>query len=292
MKTNATSSKSVDTLVEDIYSFVSNPTGVDDKHLDKFLLNLKELIKKRFETPAPEEKDQNQSLRMSKIGLPDKRLWFEMNVPLQRDKQYKPEDLIKFLYGDILELFLIFLVKQAGHTCDGLQDELSVNGVVGHRDLLIDGVTVDIKTASKFSFEKFKKAKLFEEDPFGYVAQLSAYKQAGKTERSGWLAINKESGELCWLELHGIDEVNAEQRVNHIREVIAEKEPPKEPCYKPVPFGKSGNMELNRNCSYCPYKDLCWKDANDGRGIRRFAYANGVKELVNVAEEPQVAEVI
>jgi hypothetical protein len=40
---------------------------------------------------------------------------------------------------------------------------------------VIDGVTVDVKSASKYGFEKFLKHNLREDDPFGYISQLSSY---------------------------------------------------------------------------------------------------------------------
>jgi hypothetical protein len=48
---------------------------------------------------------------------------------------------------------------------------------VGHQDAIIDGVLVDCKSASGVGFDKFKYNKLAEDDPFGYVAQLSATQQ-------------------------------------------------------------------------------------------------------------------
>ena len=60
------------------------------------------------------------------------------------------------MFGDILEELLLFLAKEAGHTVTGQQDTLSISGVNGHRDAIIDGRLVDVKSASSYSFRKFK----------------------------------------------------------------------------------------------------------------------------------------
>src|SRR6266849_6159935 len=42
------------------------------------------------------------------------------------------------------------MAKAAGHEVLGEQDELTLDGVVGHRDCVIDGCIVDVKTTSRF----------------------------------------------------------------------------------------------------------------------------------------------
>ena len=64
-------------------------------------------------------------------------------------------------------------------------------------DCVIDGEVVDIKTASGFAFKKFRDGTLAEDDAFGYMAQLAGYEQAEGTKNGGFLALNKESGELA-----------------------------------------------------------------------------------------------
>jgi len=59
-----------------------------------------------------------------------------------------------------------------------------------------------------------------------------------------------------------------------------------------VPEGKSGNMKLGVNCSYCPHKVTCWDDANNGDGLRLFLYSNGPMWLTEVQKEPKVQEII
>lgn len=154
---------------------------------------------------------------MSNIGLPDLKLWYMMNSTETRDFQYKGSTLIKFLYGDMLEQLLLLLIREAGHKVSHEQEELELEGIKGHRDCKIDGVPVDIKTASQWGFKKFSEGSLFKDDPFGYIGQLSAYIQAGGDKEGAFLAINKESGEIASLKITPIDTINAKNRIEHIK---------------------------------------------------------------------------
>jgi hypothetical protein len=78
-------------------------------------------------------------------------------------------------------------------------------------------------------------------------------------------------------------------RIAKLREVINDATPPTR-CYAAVPEGKSGNLKLGVACSYCPFKDECWKDSNGGKGLRKFFYSRGPVWLTNVAREPKVNE--
>ena len=51
-------------------------------------------------------------------------------------------------------------------------------------------------------------------------------------------------------------------------------------------------MRLAIGCAYCDFKFGCWKDSNNGRGLRTFDYATGKKSLVKVVNEPNVLEIL
>ena len=91
------------------------------------------------------------------------------------------------------------LVRATGHKVSDEQKEVDVKGVKGHIDCKIDGEVVDIKTASKFSFNKFREGRLREDDPFGYMSQLAGYEEAEKSSDGGFLVINKESGSFVFI---------------------------------------------------------------------------------------------
>ena len=149
---------------------------------------------------------------------------------------------------------------------------------------------MDIKTASNFAFKKFADNSLPESDTFGYLMQLSAYETAEETTRGGFLAINKETGELTTYEPGELVKPNARVKIEKIKEAITKDDPPAL-CYQPVAEGKSGNMKLAVGCVYCAHKHDCWQDSNGGQGLRAFRYSNGLKYLTRVAVLPKVDEV-
>ena len=83
------------------------------------------------------------------------------------------------------------LTKAAGHSVEAEQEEVTVEGVLGHQDCIIDGVLTDIKSASSFAFKKFRDNKLAEDDPFGYIAQISAYATRRGDKEAAFFAIDK-----------------------------------------------------------------------------------------------------
>ena len=53
----------------------------------------------------------------------------------------------------------------------------------------------------------------------------------------------------------------------------------------------TGNLRLATGCVYCPHKAKCWKDSNNGNGLRAFKYSNGVKYFTRVIATPKVMEI-
>tara|TARA_R110000772_G_scaffold70420_4_gene154877 strand:- start:3076 stop:3921 length:846 start_codon:yes stop_codon:yes gene_type:complete len=230
------------------------------------------------------------SLRMSNLGKPDRQLWYDIRRG-RPDSGLDYSTRIKFLMGHIMEAVLLFLLKEAGHSVEDEQKTLDIDGVIGHQDAKIDGVITDVKTTSRFAFQKFSNAEsLAKDDPFGYIGQISAYAQSQGHDRAAFLAINKESGEVAVCTVSQNQMIDARERIRHVKSVLDSDVPPSR-CYDPVPEGASGNIGLPKMCSYCDHRSECWSDANAGRGPRGFRYANGVKYLLHVAREPNVPEI-
>ena len=284
--------KTIDTLVKDIYSlFDSNiDNKIDEKkleeNLDIFVNGLKETVTEFFkEKPAVKR-----NLRLSSIGRPARQLWYDKNsdkdvIPLE------PSTRIKFLYGHILEEVLLLFTRVAGHTVTDQQKQIDVGGIKGHQDCMIDGVLVDCKSASGKSFEKFSKGNLHADDPFGYIAQISAYAEGNNVDTGAFLVINKQNGEICLTHVHSMEMINAKERIEYLKGVMDQDNPP-DKCYPDVPDGASGNRKLAVGCVYCPHKRTCWSDANEGKGLRVFQYAKGYRFLTKIARTPDVEEVI
>ena len=63
-----------------------------------------------------------------------------------------------------------------------------------------------------------------------------------------------------------------------LKELWIQNTPP-DRCYSDVPDGISGNRKLAIGCFYCSHKRTCWSDANEGKGLRAFNYAKGLRYL-------------
>ena len=221
------------------------------------------------------------------MGKPSRQLWYSKRM--QKDTEMHPSVQIKFLYGHILEAVAIFLTRLAGHEVTDEQKEVSLKGVKGHIDCKINGEVVDIKTASRASFRKFQTGDIVNDDPFGYLAQLSSYEEAEGTSNGGFLVISKESGELCLYQPEELDKPNVVLKIGFLQKILNLLTPP-ERCYQPIPDGSKGNMKLPRQCSFCDFKFECHKDANDGQGLRVFKYSKGPVYLTKVESLPKVEE--
>ena len=236
----------------------------------------------------PEKRNRDFTVRMSNVGKPERQLWFEKNDE-NLSKSIDGPTQIKFLYGHLLEEIVLMLVRMAGHEVTDEQKEVDVNGILGHMDCKIDGEVVDVKTASRFAFKKFSEGRLPQDDPFGYLGQLSGYESAEGTSDGGFLVMNKESGELCMYQPRQEDKLNITDKIDNLIPAL-ELDTPPELCYDPIPDGKKGNMKLPKGCNWCKYKYECHKDANDGEGLRTFKYSNGLTYLTEVVAEPKVEE--
>ena len=281
--------KKIDTLVEDIYSLFTSEEEVDISPDDLDILS-QEIIQS-VSSALKENHKRKKTLRLSLIGHPDRKIWYNLNKEGEGTEEgLKGNDYIKFLYGHILESLLVFLCKSAGHPVTDQQKELKIGGVVGHQDARVDNVLVDFKSASSFSFKKFKEGAIFTDDPFGYIAQLSAYAQANKVKEAGFVVIDKSSGEITYCPVHHMEMINAEERINHLKKMVKSPILP-DRCYDDIPDGKSGNRRLAIGCVFCEHKHDCWSSANGGKGLRNFKYANSSKFLTHVERTPDVEEI-
>jgi hypothetical protein len=275
------SNKTIHTLVDDIYSLVKTKRpekGVDaEAEIENFGEAVKDLMRKEF---------------TNRGGRDDRYLWNHYNNVGPKEPM-QPHNLVKFLYGHLIEEMLLLLVRLSGHTVSHEQAQAEVEGIVGSMDCKIDGVLTDVKSTSSFGFKKFKDATLAFDDPFGYIDQIKGYaKSEGDTE-VGWLAMDKQNGHLAYLK-YDLEDTQAPvyevlkedivDRIIHVKEVVEQPEPP-EFCNEPVPDGKSGNMKLPIGCSYCHFKHACYPN------LRTFLYSTGPRFLTEVANEPKVQEI-
>jgi hypothetical protein len=259
-----------------------------EAEIELFGENMKSLMRTEFGRKRTTDR---RTLRLSNIGRDDRVLWNVVNGT--EKEEIKPATYIKFMYGHLIEEMLLFMTRMAGHEVSDEQRVCEVEGIKGHMDCKIDGLVVDVKSASSFGFKKFKDGTLAMDDAFGYVDQIKAYAHAcGETE-FGWLAMDKANGHLAVLKydledtqapIHEHIKGDIRERIKHVKEMVKGDEPT-ELCTETVPDGKSGNKKLGIKCSYCQYKKHCYPE------LRAFAYSYGPKFLSEVVNEPRVQEI-
>jgi hypothetical protein len=282
-------SKKLDTIVEDIYRVVEGKGGWDATITEFFSSSLSSIAEARFS----QEQIPRDYLSLSGIGSPcDRRLWYKINQT-ESSEPLTAEALGTFFYGDLLEALVLSLAKAAGHSVEGMQDRVSVFGISGSRDAVIDGVTVDVKSTSKYGFEKFRKHNLREDDPFGYISQLSSYVFAGKDDplvknktEGAFLVVQKDRFKLCLDRYDFTEEIaKKEEEIERVKKLVAGSIP--EDRIPPVPQSKtSENTVLSTTCGYCDFSKVCWPEA------RTFLYSTGPVFMVDVVNEPRVMELI
>lgn len=271
------------TLPEDILGlFDPNVTHEpNEENLQWLAENLKGIMRTRL---AEREKVDN-PLRFSSLGRPDRQIWYMANSN-EAKEDLNAKTYFKFLYGDVIELLVLFLAKESGHKVERMQEEVEVDGVLGHIDAVVDDVVVDVKSASPFGYKKFASSSVIEDDPFGYVQQLAGYSTVlNPGKQAAWVAFDKVHGDVCVSNLSSsvIADYDPGKRIQELKEVIELPAPPKR-CYPDKEDGKAGNRVLSIGCSYCPFKHECWP------GLRTFLYSNGPKFFTHVVKEPNVPE--
>ena len=284
--------KTIDTLVEDIYNLFepSIINQISEKDLEKHLKEFTKNVTNNIKTVLNEQPRKKRKLSLSSIGKPTRQLWYDKHSNSEA-RPLAPSTRIKFLYGHILEDLLILLSRVAGHTVTEEQKQVEVEGIKGHQDCKIDGVLVDCKSASGFAFKKFANNRLADDDPFGYIAQISAYSEGNGVNEAYFLAIDKQHGNIALTRVHDMEMINAKERVQYLKGALESKTIP-DRCYSDIPEGVSGNRKLAIGCVFCPHKRECWSDANQGKGLRAFKYEKGPTYLTQVSKEPRVEEIL
>lgn len=280
--------KTIDTLVEDIESVIYGQGGWNKSVAEAMGKSIADTANKRFSKPQ----EPRGYLSLSSIGTPCKRkLWYKINKP-GFGEPLDAKMLLKFFYGDMIEELILAMVTASGHDLKGSQDRLTVHGIRGHRDAVIDGMTIDVKSCSPFAFKKFKEGELRGNDPFGYISQLSSYVYAAKDDplvtdktRGAFLAIDKVNGEIC-LDVYDFTEElkTKEQEMLAAKDLVAGDIPTER--ISPVPASKSSpNTKLDKSCQFCEYKKACWPN------LKMYQYSYGIEYLVHVEKPPKVPEV-
>jgi hypothetical protein len=280
--------KTIDTLVADMENVIMGNGSWDDWLAQNMADTVALMAGQRFGKPQ----EPRTKLSMSSLGSQcDRQLWYKFNQP-ELAIPLRANTLLKFFYGDMIEELALCIAQQAGHTVTGQQDKMEIDGIFGSRDCVIDGMTVDVKSASPYSFQKFKSGGLREQDPFGYISQLSSYVYAAKDDptvtnktEGAFLVIDKVNGHICLDKYDFTEEMKGKrEEVQKKKDIVASKVPP-DRGFEDIPQSKtSPNRKLDMNCSYCQHKKACWP------GLKLFAYSNGPTYITELKKPLQVQE--
>lgn len=283
------------TLPEDIYrllgrgeSFSPDPTNLKGM-TDALALHVSKAMES---TSKPKELGK---LWFSDLGEKcNRKLYYKWNPPTSLVETIKGHTYFKFLYGNIIEEQLLLLAREAGHLVEREQERVEYKHtndwvLSGRIDAVIDGVLVDVKSTSSFGYAKYASEGVTEaNDSFGYRAQLSGYAQFItdiQQPNPSFVFVDKQNGHIAVVPIDPIpkaDIVKDIERVGVITELGSSTLATR--GYSPKPDGKSGNMKLGTECSYCPYKRDCWP------GLKGYAYSSGPVFLTEVKRTPNVPE--
>jgi hypothetical protein len=233
-----------------------------------------EAIRKQF------SRNSDYRIRMSGVGRPLCQQQLEKQG-MKQDVAYN--DVMRFLIGDLIEAVAVFVMKSAGIKVVKEQEPCSLTlageEVRGTLDVVLDtdGEKVwDIKSASPWSFDnKFSNRGGYDvikqDDAFGYIMQGYLYSEAEGKPFGGWVVINKSSGEWDFVQApddQAVDRdtylADAHARVGTLINDGKFKIPfePQEEAYTLKGQKIStGNKLMPRTCTFCSFKEHCWKGA-------------------------------
>lgn len=260
--------------------------------------DVKQFINSREELDIPMtihfgERKEPPTLRLSKMGeMCPCHLWHSIHRP-ELAEQLPPEAVFKFSYGHTIEKMAIELARAAGHDVRGEQDELYAFGIKGHRDCVLDGCIVDVKSCSKHMYEKFERKAIAYDDPFGYLSQLDGYLVGSADDdlvqvkdRAYIWYIDKTLGKMGLYE-HVLREQFIRRRIEEHKRIAGLSKAPACQCDTRA-HGESGNVQLGVKSSYSPFKHVCFPH------LRTFLYKerDGLKPvyLTKVVRTPDVPE--
>ena len=277
---------SIHKLLEDI---LASKKQMSIETIEGVASDIKEAMVRQFGTKN-DRKDFK--LRMSNIGKPSCQLWFDKNHPekaLPKGNSF----LMTMMIGDVVEAIFKGLLKEAKIEYQDSEEvtlELK-NGVnvKGTYDLVLDDCVDDIKSASDLSYRN--KFASFESvangDSFGYVGQLVGYAKASGKNIGGWWVVNKSNGQFKYVSAGSADTTyvldNIEKTVKqaNAKELVRCFEPEEETFR-----GKAtGNLVLNKNCTFCDFRYSCWDTLQELPAQKSLAKEPKMVQYIKLGKE-------
>jgi hypothetical protein len=250
---------SIYTLLPDVQKLLTTKGWWSDEISSYFTNSISRKLRDAYS-----ENERKSGLRLSRMGDScPRQVWYSCHHP-EYAEPLPSSAILKYTYGHIIEALALTLARAAGHQVEGEQDEITLDGVPGHRDCVIDGNIVDIKSSSTRSMAKFKDSRSFEEDDaFGYLDQIDGYVVGSSSDvvvlnkKSGFIwAIDKTLGNMVLYE-HEARPSRIKERISLYRSYVGSSTPP--PCNCGTrPYGGSGARALDIRASYSSYRHACF----------------------------------
>lgn len=282
---NRNSYKDLYNIPKDLEELTKGNTPISTEATKELGGKIAEVVSSFFVKRSNSKSD---ALRLSAIGKPLRQLWLTHNHS-EVKKDLTLDRFMTFLAGAVMEEVLLWMVQQTGkYEVTDQQAEVDVEGIKGHIDCKINGIPVDVKTAAKGSFDKFVTGGLFDNDPYGYIPQLSSYTEGEDPEKvdgAAFLVYGKEDGRIAIMGLPRDKMVDPKERVEVVKATVTSPSPPEEYCYELKEL-KNGNVKVPNQCVWCSFFEHCYKD----KGVRAFDYASGPEYLAEVNKTPRVRE--
>lgn len=279
-----------------LYQYMENAvkgtTSMSDGTIQQVAQDVSDALKRQF---GGGNKRDGFGLRMSNIGRPSCQLWFEKNKPetaLPRPTTF----VMNMMLGDIVEAVFKGLLKEAGVAYEDSKKvtlELPDHSISGTYDIVIRDAVDDIKSASDWSYRnKFESYEtLANGDSFGYVGQLAGYAAAAGKKAGGWWVVNKANGEFKYVPAEGLD---MDTELGKIEENIDKAlSDDLERCFEPEKEtfnGKeTGNLVLNKGCTFCSYRHACWPNMKELPAVKSKAREPKIVSYIKLSEEYDAA---
>lgn len=273
----------INQLIPDIYSAVQRQGGWFNPEIAR---EMGDVVGLRVRDHFDERPAEKPSLRLSRLGPQcPKALWLSVNAPGKKEP-LPSWAVIKLAYGHLVEALAIALAKGAGHEVTGEQDELVVDDIPGHRDCVIDGYVVDVKSVTTYGYQDFKDRNTDKIDSWGYLDQLDGYILGSRDDplvrfkdRGFIFAVDKTLGHMVLYE-HKLRTEHILSRISQYKEIVNQVNPPRCTC-KTISRGENGNLQLDVKASYSPFKHSCFPE------LRTCLYASGPVYFTKVVEWPK-----
>jgi len=252
-----------------IHQYLENATSgkssMSQETIEQVAVDIKDALNRQFNT----KRDEKFRLRMSNIGRPSCQLWFEKNKP--ETALPKPTTFVmNMMIGDIVEAVFKAILRESNVKFKNSEEvtlEIDEKTTIsGSYDLVMNDAVDDIKSASDWSYKyKFDSYEtLHSGDSFGYVGQLAGYAQASNKKAGGWWVVNKANGQFKYVPAH----IDMEKELDKVKKNIKAVDSDElVRCFEPEPEtfrGKpTGNMVLNKNCTFCSYRQSCWENLRE-----------------------------